>query len=410
MMDFSTPPARSTPPQNDASAIGAHQHPQASERIHPPRIAKIVFSPRTHSHLHFKSLEKRIHTTDDLTYFASTAAYARIQFLLSFISSAVSTIPTPKSADDFSPGISGILAIFDRLDELAEAIPPITGPRRFGNPAYKTWFSAVENAVSTLITDMLHKADVSVEAKVELQGYFMGALGSFQRLDFGTGHELSFLAFFGGCWFLGALRDTSRSNDAAELDETGGITGKEILWIFSRYFQVIRKIVRHYNLEPAGSHGVWGLDDHFHLPYIIGAAQLRGIQEKHETVKEGTGATDPPGSMLPPTTKRKESDYTKYGMPRPAAVMNRTVVADQMDVNIYFSAIAFIYEVKKGPFFEHSPVLYDISDVPSWSKVHAGLLRMYNAEVLGKFPVVQHFGFGGVLFPWTPFNGGGGAR
>ncbi|KAJ8098201.1 Phosphotyrosyl phosphatase activator [Lipomyces tetrasporus] len=404
-MDFSTPPARSTPPQTDTP--GTHHKSQASERIHPPRTVRIVFSPRTHTHLHYKSLEKRIHTTDDLTYFISTTAYARIQFLLSYISSAVSAIPTPKSAEGLSPGVSGILAVFDKLDDLADAIPPVAGPRRFGNPAYKTWFSAVESAVGTLITDMLHTADVSADAKIELHGYLMGALGSFQRLDFRTGHELSFLAFFGGCFFLGALRDTSRSsNSAAQSDETGDITGKEILWIFSRYFKVIRKVVGRYNLEPAGSHGVWGLDDHFHLPYIIGAAQLRGVEDKHDTGKEGNNAPDHPGSMRPPTTKKKESDYTKYGMPRPVAVMNRTVVDDQMDVNMYFGAVAFIYEVKKGPFFEHSPVLYDISGVPYWSKVHTGLLKMYNAEVLGKFPVVQHFGFGGVLFPWTPFCGG----
>ncbi|KAK9234315.1 Phosphotyrosyl phosphatase activator [Lipomyces kononenkoae] len=409
-MDVYTPPARSTPPRNGAQAFGAHCRTPAPDKIYPPRIAKAVFSPRMHSRLHFKSLEKRIHTTDDLTYFTSTVAYARIQFLLSFISSAVAAIPTPKQEDCFSPAISGILAIFDKLEELTQSIPPITGPRRFGNPAYRTWFSAVDKSIGALITDMLQRADVALEAKIELQGYFMGSFGSFQRLDFGTGHELNFLAFFGGCLFLGALRDPSLADDDAELGETGGITGKEILWIFSRYFQVIRKVVRQYNLEPAGSHGVWGLDDHFHLPYIIGAAQLRGVQEKHETVEEGTGARDPAGSMLPPTTKRKENDYAKYGMPRPASVMNRAVVDEQMDTNIYFSAIAFIYEVKKGPFFEHSPVLYDISGIPSWSKVHTGLLKMYNAEVLGKFPVVQHFGFGGVLFPWTPFNSGGGAR
>ncbi|KAK9366268.1 Phosphotyrosyl phosphatase activator [Lipomyces kononenkoae] len=407
-MDFSTPPARSTPPRNDAPSFGAHYRAPASDRIYPPGIAKVVFSHRIHSQLHFKSLEKRIHTADDLTYFMSTVAYARIQFLLSFMSSAVAAIPTPKQEDCFSPGISGILAIFNKLEELIESIPPITGPRRFGNPAYRTWISAVDSTIEVLITEMLQRADVALDAKIELRGYFMGSLGSFQRLDFGTGHELNFLAFFGGCLFLGVLRDPLRADDDPESGDTGGITGKEILWVFSRYFQVIRKVVRQYNLEPAGSHGVWGLDDHFHLPYIIGAAQLRGIQEKHDSIDDGTSATYPPGSMLPPTTKRKENDYTTYGMPRPAAVMNRVVVDEQKDANVYFSAIAFIYEVKKGPFFEHSPVLYDISGVPSWSKVHTGLLRMYNAEVLGKFPVVQHFGFGGVLFPWTPFNGGGG--
>jgi len=39
-------------------------------------------------------------------------------------------------------------------------------------------------------------------------------------------------------------------------------------------------------------------------------------------------------------------------------------------------------------------MLNDISSIESWSKVSSGLLRLFEGEVLGKLPVVQHFVFG----------------
>lgn len=73
---------------------------------------------------------------------------------------------------------------------------------------------------------------------------------------------------------------------------------------------------------------------------------------------------------------------------------------DYRSTNMYFSAIGFINDVKKGPFWEHSPILFDISGIKDgWGKINKGMIKMFNAEVLSKFPVVQHFSFGS-LFSW----------
>jgi serine/threonine-protein phosphatase 2A activator len=122
-------------------------------------------------------------------------------------------------------------------------------------------------------------------------------------------------------------------------------------------------LIKTYTLEPAGSHGVWGLDDHSFVPYIFGSAQLApAIAESDATPIEGS---------LP-------------GAPDPSGVAEPAVVERERRQNLYFSAIGFIYDVKRGPFWEHSPVLYDISGVPGrWGKINKVCWRDKRARVEG---------------------------
>ena len=95
---------------------------------------------------------------------------------------------------------------------------------------------------------------------------------------------------------------------------------------------------------------MWGLDDHSFIPYIFGSAQLSPAIRTLADVR-------PEGSLL--------------NAPDPSSVADANAVARERKRNMYFSAIGFIYDVKKGPFWEHSPILFDVSGVKAgWAKIN----------------------------------------
>jgi serine/threonine-protein phosphatase 2A activator len=107
------------------------------------------------------------------------------------------------------------------VERIIDEVPPETGPRRFGNAAFRTWFGVLEERVEGLLGRCLKTTAVEgvggpwerwggeEGAMGELKAYFLGGWGSKQRLDNGTGHELSFLAFLGGLWKLGVFGEGS---------------------------------------------------------------------------------------------------------------------------------------------------------------------------------------------------------
>ncbi|KAI0450953.1 phosphotyrosyl phosphatase activator [Xylaria acuta] len=266
-----------------------------------------------------------------------------------------------------------------KIEAFIDEAPPDEGPRRFGNMSFRTWYQLLEKQLSVLLKEHLpesvlrHSSGDSGEgstAEVELAAYLLGSFGSAQRLDYGTGHELSFLAFLGCLWKLGAFRDGNPNGD---------IERNIVLGVFEPYLRVVRRLILTYTLEPAGTHGVWGLDDHSFQPYIFGSAQLtQPISETESMPTEGSLAR----------------------APKPSSIVKSEYVDEERKRNMYFSAVGFINDVKRGPFWEHSPILFDVSGIKDgWGKINKGMIKMFNAEVLSKFPVVQHFYFGS-LFSW----------
>ncbi|KAK3316400.1 serine/threonine-protein phosphatase 2A activator 1 [Apodospora peruviana] len=365
----------------------------ASSQAGPGTFPKLEILPRGgNPHWTFLRPAKRIESGGDVERFLTSRAYRDIGIFVLQLNRALCprklptgtktfTLSTPRNDPESVKRLQGLLT---RIEAITDEAPPDKGPRRFGNVAFRKWYSLLDERVDGLLKEFLPAgllkfggAGGSSEEKgplVELRAYFLGGFGSSQRLDYGTGHELSFVAFLGCLWKLGAFEGGNSGETSP-----GEIERSIVLGVLEPYLKVVRRLILTYTLEPAGSHGVWGLDDHSFMPYIFGSAQLtRPITETEAMPLEGSCP----------------------GAPKPADIVKAAAVAAHRDDNMYFSAVGFINDVKKGPFWEHSPILFDVSGIKDgWGKINKGMVKMFNAEVLSKFPVVQHFPFGS-LFSW----------
>jgi serine/threonine-protein phosphatase 2A activator len=306
---------------------------------------------------------KRIHDGDDVSFFLASKAYADIMTFIFQLNTAMIPRWTKDEQTSTSvarewklsdtdialpPAVQSIATLLASLTSLIDDAPPDPGPRRFGNISFRTWYELATSRVPALLDEhlpqevLVFKSTSDHSAKTELESYLLGSFGSSQRLDYGTGHELSFLAFLACLYKLGAF-PTSRDGD-------GSLERALVLGVIEPYLVLIRRLILTYTLEPAGSHGVWGLDDHSFISYILGSAQL-------------SPAIRTPGDV--------QAEGSLAGTPDPADVARIDAVRRERGRNMYFSAIGFIYDVKTGPFWEHSPILYDISGVQKgWAKIN----------------------------------------
>lgn len=166
----------------------------------------------------FVKPSKKIHESQDVSSFLTSKAYVDIMtFLLQLNRSmfpakspdgTVQTWPMNTDAVEFSAPVRQLQLLLSKLESILDEAPPDTGPRRFGNVSFRKWFQIVESRADQLLDECLapevlrHEDTAETTAKEELKAYFLGGWGSAQRLDYGTGHELSFLAFLGGIWKL----------------------------------------------------------------------------------------------------------------------------------------------------------------------------------------------------------------
>ncbi|XP_027100135.1 serine/threonine-protein phosphatase 2A activator isoform X1 [Coffea eugenioides] len=315
---------------------------EAIMRTPVPQSQKVVPLQPPYS---FQTPVKIISSQNDIVRLHSSPTFANF---LGFVVSLSESIKSHKLSDPchVSPAVCTIVDVIEKLIAFVDEIPPVPQSARYGNVAYRTWHDRMSSDAESFML-LLLSPDLR-DAAVELVPYFTDSFGNSSRIDYGTGHETNFAAWL---YCLARLQIVKEEDYQALVSR-----------VFVKYLELMRKLQLTYSLEPAGSHGVWGLDDYHFLPFIFGSSQL--IDHKYM---------------------------------KPKSIHNEDILENFASEYLYLSCIVFIKKVKKGLFAEHSPMLDDISGVPNWKKVNSGLLKMYKVEVLQKVPIMQHFLFGSII-------------
>ena len=171
----------------------------------------------------FQIPTKRINEGEDVEFWLTSWAYTDLMTFMLQLNAAM--FPSEKSDGTihawtlasplhYSDIITNLRKLVSQLENLIEEAPPDPGPRRFGNVSFRTWYALVEQRLDALLHECLPKSVLElgsgvegseIKAKEEIKSYLLGSFGSAQRLDYGTGHELSFIAFLGCIWKLGGF-------------------------------------------------------------------------------------------------------------------------------------------------------------------------------------------------------------
>lgn len=293
--------------------------------------------------------QKRILSPEDVVLWQQSELHAELLTFTGKLQNAVVGVANDATVTISAP-VASLVAALDRFDAVIDANPVVLDKEvsRFGKPEFRGFYDAVQGESEALM------AAIAPENAQELAVYFSESFGDRSRIDYGLGHELNLLCVF---FCLDKLHVITDIDYAAV-----------VVKVFVKYMAVMRRLQKTYWLEPAGSHGVWGLDDYHFLPFLFGAAQLA----PHPHMK-------------------------------PKLVHNRELVLTFWRQYMYLECIHFINLIKTVPGKDdpslrwHSPMLDDILAAKSWVKIKDGMLKMYEAEVLSKLPIMQHLMFGSLL-------------
>lgn len=225
---------------------------------------------------------------------------------------------------------SKVLSLINGIRKISCDTKLSTEPQRYGNVAFATFYDNLERRIKDLIDE-----NKLTTKNTRSSNYLLASFGNPTRIDYGTGHELNFF-----CYLFCLVKD--------EL-----LCVNECAKALCDYLELSSEIIIKYNLEPAGSHGVWGLDDYHFLSYVFGSAELFDCEDPFESLFE---------------EKNKNLMFAK------ALIFCHT----QKTRNRYSS------------FKIHSPMLYDLKN-KTWMHINTELINQYEKDVIKSTAVNQHF-------------------
>ncbi|KAL8942601.1 MAG: hypothetical protein Q9216_001583 [Gyalolechia sp. 2 TL-2023] len=304
--------------------------------------------PPDPSTVRFCDPTRRILSPHDHELFHASPTHSLIlSFVFSLSEAAADKKISAIDTSEASEAIEQTLSILSSVDKTIIQCPPTDqGGSRFGNPSFRAFLDSITAQSSAWHSSL---GPTNPSAISEVSTYLHNSFGNRSRIDYGSGHELNFIIWLLCLNRLSVLPPSTFPALA--------------LVIFPRYITLMRKIQSTYYLEPAGSHGVWGLDDYHFLPFLFGASQLL----HHPYI-------------------------------RPLSIHNELVLEEEGDEYMYLSMVRETMASKSVKGLKWTqPMLDDISGAKNWEKVEQGMRRMFVKDVLGKLPVMQHFLFGSLV-------------
>ncbi|BGP33528.1 Serine/threonine-protein phosphatase 2A activator 1 [Rhodotorula toruloides] len=274
---------------------------------------------------------RKIYAEEDMPQWLDSEAYANVEAFIARLRAA----STHEAPHEQSQNAGLVLDLLKQLSASLIAEQNGSGVEQESNLGFQRWLDRAEETANLVHADLVDSSLSS--ALPELRSQFRSSFGSPERLDYGTGHELSFLAYL----LILRLSGILTTDDEPAIAKL----------VFPAYFDLMKQVVKAFRLREAAKMGIWGVENG-HLVYEWGASQKRIHPSK-----------------------------------RPVSLLSTPSLSPQHISYLFLTTLLHINAGSTSP-------ATSSGDEPD------GLLRLYRAEVLHRLPVIQHLHFG-PFFRWT---------